>query len=74
MHISIWQGVAMVSLKFHPGPPCSTLILPVGELFQGWPFCRVCGLSPSSIPLDTPHHMLMAAHEKVYSMAAIVIA
>jgi hypothetical protein len=25
-----WQGVAMDSLKFHPGPPCPTLLRPAG--------------------------------------------
>jgi hypothetical protein len=26
--MGVWQGVAMDSLKFHPGPPCPTLLLP----------------------------------------------
>jgi hypothetical protein len=25
-HVGVWQGVAMDSLKFHPGPPCPTLL------------------------------------------------
>jgi hypothetical protein len=29
-YIGIWQGVAMDSQKFHPGPPCPTLLRPAG--------------------------------------------
>jgi hypothetical protein len=29
-NIGVWQGVAMDSLKFHPGLPCPTLLCPVG--------------------------------------------
>jgi hypothetical protein len=39
--MGVWQGVAMDSLKFHPGPPCPTLLRPAG------------GLRPSASPLDT---------------------
>jgi hypothetical protein len=28
--MGIWQGVTTDSLKFHPGPPCPTLLSPVG--------------------------------------------
>jgi hypothetical protein len=28
--VGVWQGVTMDSLKFHPGPPCSTLLRPTG--------------------------------------------
>jgi hypothetical protein len=28
--MGVWQGVAMDSLKFHPGPPFPTLLCPVG--------------------------------------------
>jgi hypothetical protein len=27
----VWQGVAMNSLMFHPGPPCPTLLRPAGR-------------------------------------------
>jgi hypothetical protein len=58
----VWQGVAMDSLKFHPGPLCPTLLCPVGEeslkqpygRFRGDPPARwaVCGcLLPFWIPL-----------------------
>jgi hypothetical protein len=30
--ISVWQGVAMDSLKFHTGPPCPTLLCPASGL------------------------------------------
>jgi len=45
--MGVWQGVAMDSLKFHPGPACLTLLCPVG------------GLQPSSSLLDTPRRMPM---------------
>jgi hypothetical protein len=32
-----WQGVAMDSLKFHPGPLCPTLLC-----LAGWPLPRAC--------------------------------
>jgi hypothetical protein len=28
----IWQGVCMDSKKFHPGPPCPTLLRPTGQV------------------------------------------
>jgi hypothetical protein len=28
--IGVWHGVAMDSLKYHPGPSCPTLLRPVG--------------------------------------------
>jgi hypothetical protein len=55
--MGIWEGVAMDSLKFHPGPPpCPTLLRPAGGpplkllygCFKGSP---PTGLS--STPLDT---------------------
>jgi hypothetical protein len=30
INMGVWQGVAMDSLKFHPGPPCPTLLRPAG--------------------------------------------
>jgi hypothetical protein len=40
--MGVRQGVAMDSLKFHPGSPCPTilcptLLSPAGVPFQGWP-------------------------------------
>jgi hypothetical protein len=29
--MGVWQGVAMDSLKFHPGPPCPTSINPAAR-------------------------------------------
>jgi hypothetical protein len=60
--MSVWQGVAMDSLKFHPGPPMPYPSTPCGEAtpetalqpFQGWPTHRAGSLHPSSTPLDTP--------------------
>jgi hypothetical protein len=28
--MGVWQGVALDSLKFHPGLPCTTLLRPAG--------------------------------------------
>jgi hypothetical protein len=30
LSMGVWQGVAIESLKFHPGPPCLTLLGPAG--------------------------------------------
>jgi hypothetical protein len=43
--VGVWQGVAMDSLKFHPGSPCPTLLRPADgpslrwsyECFRGGP-------------------------------------
>jgi hypothetical protein len=39
--MGVWQGVAMDSLKVHPGPPCPTLLCPAG----GPPLTSVSGLA-----------------------------
>jgi hypothetical protein len=64
--MAVWQGVAMHSLKFHPGLPCPTLLWPAGKPPLKWPHNhfrgglrlpsahKVAGLWPSSTPL-TPH-------------------
>jgi hypothetical protein len=57
----LWQGVAMNSLKFHLGLPCSTLPCPAGRTplkrpynrFQGWPAHEADGLQ-SSISRHAP--------------------
>jgi hypothetical protein len=47
-HIAVWQGVAMVSLRFYAGLPCPTLLNPAGR-----PALRAaCG---HLLPLWTPH-------------------
>jgi hypothetical protein len=51
--MSVWQGVAVDSLKFHLGSPCLTAVSGVAHS-QGWPTRRACGLQLSSPPLDTP--------------------
>jgi hypothetical protein len=50
------EGVSTDSLKFHPGPPCPTLLHPFG----GWPARRVGDLRPFSSPLDTPRRTGLA--------------
>jgi hypothetical protein len=52
--MGVWQGVAMDSLKFHPGLPCPTFLRPAGRRPLKRPAHRACGLRPSSTPLDTP--------------------
>jgi hypothetical protein len=51
---SVWQGVTMDFLKFHPGPPCFTVIclaggLPGVGLPAGWVACGCL------LPFWTPH-------------------
>jgi hypothetical protein len=56
------EGWPSDSPKFHPGPPCPTLLCPVGRLppetasqpFPGWPACRAGSQQPSFTLLDTP--------------------
>jgi hypothetical protein len=60
--MGVWQGVAMDSLKFHPGPACPILLNPDGSdplkrpygLFRGGP---PAGLAASGhfLPPWTPH-------------------
>jgi hypothetical protein len=51
--MSVWQGVAMDSLKFYP---CPTFLCPETALwpFQGWPAHRASSFQPSYTPLHTP--------------------
>jgi hypothetical protein len=56
--MGVWQGVAMDSLKYRPGPPWFTFY----SLCLGWFAHRVHragGLRPSSTPFDTPHRTPM---------------
>jgi hypothetical protein len=67
--MSLWQGVAMDSLRFHPGLLCPTFLHPAGgpllrprlQLFQGWPANRVGSMRPTSTPLDTPRRTPMSS-------------
>jgi hypothetical protein len=43
VHMGVWQGVVMNSLKFHPGPPCPTLLRPAGGPLLKRPFGRFRG-------------------------------
>jgi hypothetical protein len=47
--MGVWKGVAMDCLKFHPGPPCPTLLRPLKQRAR-----KADGLRPSSTPLDAP--------------------
>jgi hypothetical protein len=49
--MGVWQGVAMNSLQFHSGPPCSTLLRPTGGPPLKRPYSRFSG----GPPLWTPH-------------------
>jgi hypothetical protein len=43
LHVmGVWQGVAMDSLKFHPGLPCLTLLCPAGGPPLKWPHGLAC--------------------------------
>jgi hypothetical protein len=58
----VWQGVAMDSLKFHPGPPCPTHLRPAGGPPLKRPYIRFRGGPPALrvvcsrlLPFWTPH-------------------
>jgi hypothetical protein len=45
--MGVWQGVAMDSLKFHPGLPCFTLLRPVGGPLLKGPYSLFRGGLPA---------------------------
>lgn len=56
--MGVWQRVVMNFLKFYLGPPCPTILCPVGgpplkRQFQEWP-ALAGGLRPSSFTLRHP--------------------
>jgi hypothetical protein len=58
----VWQGLAMDSLKFHPGPLYLTFLSPAGGPPLKRPYSRFRGGSPARqaacghlLPLWTPH-------------------
>jgi hypothetical protein len=54
----IREGLSLESLKFHPAPPCPTLLCPAGRPPPKRPYGRLGGgLWPSSSSLDTPSRM-----------------
>jgi hypothetical protein len=60
--MGVWQGVAMDSLKFYPGPPCPTFIHRAGRPHLKRPNCRFRGGPPTGraafgclLPHWTPH-------------------
>jgi hypothetical protein len=60
--LGVWQGMAMDSLKFHPGPPCPTLPRLAGEPTQKRPNGRFMGGLAARrascghlLPIWTPH-------------------
>jgi hypothetical protein len=65
--MSVWQGVVMDSLEFHTGPPCPTLLCPVGGAPLKRPYGRFWGGPPARqvacgrlLPFCTAHavHLL----------------
>jgi hypothetical protein len=45
-YIDVWKGVALDSQKFHPGPPCPTLLRPaVGPCKSASRLARINGVS-----------------------------
>jgi hypothetical protein len=80
-NISIWEGMAMDSLKFHLGLPCPTLLQPAGgSPAAGPPLKRPYGCfsgglpagwaacRPCSTPLDTQRRKPMLVHSVVVSV------
>jgi hypothetical protein len=68
-----WQGVAMVSLKFHLALPCLTLLRPVGGRPLKWPYGRFGGGLPAGqaacghlLPYWTPHAVRL--WEEIYTV------
>jgi hypothetical protein len=60
--MGVCRGVAINSLKFHPGLPCPTLLRPAGWLSLKQPYDRFMGDPPTGwaacsrlLPLWTPH-------------------
>jgi hypothetical protein len=49
--MGVWQGMAIDSLKLHPGPEMAL------QSLQGWPIRKASGMQSSSTHLDTPRHM-----------------
>jgi hypothetical protein len=67
--MGVWQGVAMVSLKFHPGPPCPTYLCPAGGLPLKRPYRYFRGGQPKGraacsnyLPFLTPHAVRPCLH------------
>jgi hypothetical protein len=60
--MGLWQGMTMYSVKFHPGPPCPTLLHPAGGIPLRLPYDRFWGGPPAGrgacgrpLPFWTPH-------------------
>jgi hypothetical protein len=60
--MSVWQGMAMDSMKYHLGPPCLTLLRPAGAPPLKQPYVHFTGSPPAGqaacghlLPLWTPH-------------------
>jgi hypothetical protein len=47
--MAVWQGVPMDSLKYHQGPPCSTLLRPTGKPPPKRPYARFRGGPPTAV-------------------------
>jgi hypothetical protein len=70
--IGIWQGVAMDSLKFHPGSPCLTVLCPADRQPLKRPYSRFRGGLPTGwadccrllTPLDTARSTPMFPDER----------
>jgi len=70
INMGIGQGVAMDSLKFHPGLPCPTLLPPAGgppperpyDCFRG---CPPAGWAACGCLLPSGHPTLYAYEQKV---------
>jgi hypothetical protein len=70
--LDIWHGVAMDSLKIHPGLPCPTLLCPEGGPPPKWPLCCFRGGSFTGrvacrrlLPFWTPHAVRLCSAPEV---------
>jgi hypothetical protein len=63
--VGVWQGVAMDSLKFYPGPPCLTLLCPAGGSTLKRALKRFMGGPP--VGWVAYGHLLPPGHPTLYA-------
>jgi hypothetical protein len=61
--MGVWEGVAMDFLKFHPAPPCPTLLCSAGEPPLKLPYGRLPPpWTPNAVNLYTHDHYKLLFH------------
>jgi hypothetical protein len=63
--MGVWHGVVMDSLKYHPGPPCPTLLRPTG----GSPLKRPYGRFRGDLPTERAAVFYPFEHHSPYAYA-----